>query len=255
VLSRRWAIFAISVALAAWGAWALGQWQFHRLQERRVSNHRTVVNLESLPVPVDTLMTTRHEPDNDYQWRRVTVHGQYDDAHSIVLKYQTRDSAAGVDVITPLRMANGDAVLVDRGWMATENSGNIRPNLPPATTGQVTVTGYVRRNAGGSATNIGDMSTRAISSDSIGKVVDYPLYGGFLDIQTQSPAPQTVLHGTELPDDTSDGPHFFYGLQWWFFGIMAVFGFFYLMYDERKRMREEREKASVPQPQQTLPLP
>ena len=27
-------------------------------------------------------------------------------------------------------------------------------------------------------------------------------------------------------------PHFFYGLQWWFFGLLAVGGFLYLVYDE-----------------------
>jgi len=46
-------------------------------------------------------------------------------------------------------------------------------------------------------------------------------------------------HRTELPDDTSNGPHFFYGLQWWFFGALAVFGFFYLLWDEFRRRRDE----------------
>ena len=32
--------------------------------------------------------------------------------------------------------------------------------------------------------------------------------------------------------ELNNGPHFFYGLQWWFFGALAIFGFFYLMYDE-----------------------
>ena len=41
---------------------------------------------------------------------------------------------------------------------------------------------------------------------------------------------------TELPD-LGNGPHFFYGLQWWFFGLLAVFGFGYLAWDERRRMR------------------
>ena len=40
----------------------------------------------------------------------------------------------------------------------------------------------------------------------------------------------------ELPD-LGNGPHFFYGLQWWFFGLLAVFGFVYLAYDERKKLR------------------
>ena len=48
------------------------------------------------------------------------------------------------------------------------------------------------------------------------------------------------LPSGELPDDTSDGPHFFYGLQWWFFGALAIFGFFYLAWDEAKQRREQR---------------
>jgi len=57
----------------------------------------------------------------------------------------------------------------------------------------------------------------------------------------ESPAPAHRLGATELPDDTSEGPHFFYGLQWWFFGLLAIFGFFYLLYDEwRNGPRGER---------------
>jgi len=249
LLSRRWALFALFVVLAAWGAWALGQWQFHRLQERRADNHRIAANLRDLPVPIDDLLRAGANPPDSYEWRRVTVTGVYDDAHTIVLKYQTSDDgAAGVDVVTPLRTSDGTAVLVDRGWMGTENSGNVRPKLPTATSGQVTVTGYVRRSASGGATDVADLATRAISSEQIGKVVPYPLYGGFLDLAAQSPRASDGLTPTDLPDDTSDGPHFFYGLQWWFFGVLAVFGFFYLMYDERKRMTEARASESPKHP-------
>ncbi len=249
LLSRRWALFALFVVLAAWGSWALGQWQFHRLQERRADNHRTAANLRELPVPIADLLKAGTSPATSYEWRRVTVTGTYDDANTVVLKYQTSDNgAAGVDVVTPLRTADGTAVLVDRGWMGTENSGNVRPKLPAATTGEVTVTGYVRRDATGGATDVADLATRAISSQKIGKVLPYPLYGGFLDLAAQSPPSSDNLTATDLPDDTSDGPHFFYGLQWWFFGVLAVFGFFYLMYDERRQLREARRSEGADHP-------
>ena len=45
------------------------------------------------------------------------------------------------------------------------------------------------------------------------------------------PTPAEPLVPAELPE-LDNGPHFFYGLQWWFFGVLAVFGFFYLVYDE-----------------------
>lgn len=249
LLSRRWVLFALVVALAAWGAVRLGEWQFHRLAERKHSNHVIGRNLEATPVPIEDVMSSDHPPRADDEWRRVTVHGTWDAAHTIVLKYQTRDSGPGIDVVTPLETANGSAVLVDRGWMVSENSGASRPKLPATADGMVTVTGYVRRDATGGATVVDHLATRAISSRTAGQVLPYPLYRGFLDLEVESPKPPARLGAVELPDHTGDGPHFFYGLQWWFFGVLAVFGFFYLAWDEvRKRRREESqgpEHASV----------
>ena len=57
-----------------------------------------------------------------------------------------------------------------------------------------------------------------------------------MDLKTESPRPAQPLESTELPE-LDNGPHFFYGLQWWFFGLLAVFGFFYLLYDEWRAQR------------------
>jgi cytochrome oxidase assembly protein ShyY1 len=104
----------------------------------------------------------------------------------------------------------------------------------------VTVTGWVRRDATGGATDVSELSTRAVSSRAIGEVTPYTLYRGFVDLAHESPAPAEQLELTELPDDTSNGPHFFYGLQWWFFGALAVFGFCYLAWDELRQPQGRR---------------
>jgi cytochrome oxidase assembly protein ShyY1 len=244
LISRRWILFALTVAALAWGASLLGQWQFHRLDERRADNRLVARNLDRPPVPFDTVLRLGKEPSHDDEWREVVAHGTWDDAHTVVVKYQTRDGAPGVDVVTPLRTDSGAAVLVDRGWLATENVGGRRPDLPDATTGPVTVTGWVRVSGTGGSTRVTDLATRAISSTAISRVLPYRLYGGFVDLHTESPTPKVQLGATELPDDTSEGPHFFYGLQWWFFGALAVFGFGYLAYDEWRRAHEEDEPVS-----------
>jgi len=247
LFTRRWVLFALTVGLLAWGATLLGQWQFHRLDDRRAENRLVKQNLAQPPVPIDELLAVAKAPDPDHEGRKVIVHGTWDDRHTIVLKYQTRDGGAGVDVVTPLVTAAGPAVLVDRGWMATENSGATRPKLPTSPAGEVTVIGWIRKDAGGRASEVNDLATRAISSTAAGKVLGYPLYGGFLDAETESPAPAKALGATELPDDNSEGPHFFYGLQWWFFGFLAVFGFGYLAYDEWQQARRRAEASERPQ--------
>ncbi len=183
-------LFAIVVAALVWAAILLGQWQFHRLDERKHDNRLVATNLKRAPAPVDDVLSTNKAPSASDEWRRVTVHGSWDDKHTIVLKYQTRDAGAGVDVVTPLVTESGTAVLVDRGWISTDNTGGSRPpDLPPVTHGQVTVTGWVRSDATGDATRVSDLSTRAISSGRIAEVMPYPLYRGFLDLAEESPPP------------------------------------------------------------------
>jgi len=237
LFTRRWVLFALAVAALAWLATELGQWQFHRLEDRRQENSRVTENLDQPPVPITDLMAVGKPVPEKNEWRKAIVHGTWDDENTIVLKYQTRNGAAGVDVVTPLVTDSGAAVLVDRGWMSTANNGGERPELPEAGTGVVTVIGWVRVDGTGRATEVNDLETRALSSSAVAEVLDTPLYGGFLDLHTERPVPVASLEPIELPDDTSEGPHFFYGLQWWFFALLAVTGFGYLAYDEARMAR------------------
>ena len=55
-LSRRWILFAITVALLAYGASLLGNWQFHRPHNRKADNRLTAKNLTAAPLPIDDVM-------------------------------------------------------------------------------------------------------------------------------------------------------------------------------------------------------
>jgi hypothetical protein len=109
----------------------------------------------------------------------------------------------------------------------------------------VSVVGYLRQDGTGSSTAVDDHSTRAISSRAIGPVIGMRVYGGFVALKTENGKPASGLVATDLPD-LSNGPHFFYGLQWWFFAALAVFGFFYLMYDELVNGRRGTRPGDVP---------
>jgi len=231
LLSRRWILFAITVALLAVLAWRLGLWQFHRLEDRKATNAIIERNLAGTPTPVDQVLAPGRPVDKQDQWRRVVASGTYDPANTVLVRYQTRDGAAGVDVVVPLVTPSGTALLVDRGWLAAENRGADVHDVPPPPAGEVTVTGWVRIDGSGSSTQVDDHSVRSVSSAAIGPVVGHPVYAGFVDLETESPAAATPLTVTELPE-LNNGPHFFYGLQWWFFALLAIFGFCYLAYDE-----------------------
>ena len=60
----------------------------------------------------------------------------------VLLRDQSRGDAVGDDVLTPLQLADGSAVLVDRGWVHSGSSRSRRTIAPP-TAGTVIVRGIV----------------------------------------------------------------------------------------------------------------
>jgi cytochrome oxidase assembly protein ShyY1 len=248
LLSRRWFLFAITVVVLAYGCYLLGQWQFHRLRDRESTNTQTRQNLTADPAPVAEVLAPGRPARERDEWRRVSATGRYLADQSVVIRYQTRDGASGVDIVTPLRTATGAALLVDRGWLKTGNVGADQVDAPPPPAGEVTVVGWVRADATGSAASVSDGSARAISSRQIATTMDVPVYGGFVDVEKESPAPDVALVHAEKPD-LGNGPHFFYGLQWWFFGVLAVFGFCYLAYDERRKLAAARAATASEGPE------
>jgi cytochrome oxidase assembly protein ShyY1 len=236
LFTRRWLLFLAAVGVLAYGCLWLGEWQFSRLHDREHRNAEAHANLAMEPVPVDQVLSAGEDVTRADEWSRVTMTGTYRPGDTVVVRYQTRDGAAGVDVVTPLLLGDGTGVLVDRGWLPTENVGDALASAPAPPPGQVTVTGWTRSDATGDSTHVDDGSVRAISSRAIGEDLGYPLLRGFVDADTETPAPAEALVRAELPD-LGEGPHFFYGLQWWFFGLLAIFGFGYLAYDERRKSR------------------
>ena len=233
LVSRRWATFALVVALLAWLAWWLGEWQFGRLEERQARNAVIERNERAPVTPVGQLTAPGADVAAGDEWRVVTATGTYDEDDTVLVRYRTRDGAAGVDVVVPLVTDGGTALLVDRGWVPADNSGAHADDVPAPPPGEVTVTGWLRRDATGDSTVVTDGSTRAISSDRIGEALGQEVYGGFVDLRSEDPPAEQPLARAELPD-LDNGPHFFYGLQWWFFGVLALFGFCYLAWDERR---------------------
>ncbi len=231
LVSRRWIAFALVVVGLAWVAWRLGEWQFHRLDDRKERNAIIERNEVAGADPVEQVLAPGRAVSRTNEWRIVEATGTYAVEDTVIVRYRTRQGSAGVDVVVPLELADGSSVLVDRGWFGTDNRGAASEDVPEPPAGEVTVTGWVRSDAEGDSTQVTDQSTRAVNSARIGEALDREVLGGWIDLRSESPEPATPLLPVEMPE-LNNGPHFFYGLQWWFFGALAIFGFFYLMYDE-----------------------
>ena len=248
LLSRRWVLFLVAVLFMAWGAVRLGEWQFHRLHDREQRNAYTERNLAAEPAPVTDVLSPDRSLPESREYRQVTATGTYAADATFVVRYQTRDGDGGVDVVTPLRLDDGSFVLVDRGWMATRDPGFGPDDAPNPPAGRVEVSGWARADSTGDKTGITGGSTREISSRAATGRVDGPLLQGFVDLQKETPTVTPALVPADEPD-LGDGPHLFYGIQWWFFGALAIGGFGYLVWDEARggsgRQRPRRRPPST----------
>jgi cytochrome oxidase assembly protein ShyY1 len=225
LLTRRWLGLLLAVVVLGFGCVELGRWQFWRYSTRQESNAAIRSNLAQPAVPVERVMSTTEPVPESAEWTNVEATGTYDTSHQVLVLYRTRDGAAGVDVVDPLVTGSGTALLVDRGWVQTAANANETPDVPAPPSGTVTVTGWVRRSSTGGSNQVSPSggSVRAISSDAIGAGLPYPVYDGFLDRTKEEPA-ASPAPAPALAPDLSSGPSFFYGLQWWFFALLA-FGF------------------------------
>lgn len=117
---------------------AAARWQHDRMTAKELlraeydaASQRAAVDLAHLPIPSDPA-PLRYVP--------VTVDGAYDASRQFLVDNRVRAGRAGYEVVTPLTMADGRIVLVDRGWIA---QGASRAELPQAAppSGIVTVRG------------------------------------------------------------------------------------------------------------------
>lgn len=236
LLSPRWLAFAAFALVLAAVAIRLGFWQWHRWEDRGERNDHTRVLIKSPQVDV-----ADRQPDEE--WTPVVARGVYLAEDEVTVKFAVRDGKPGAEVVTPLRMDDGTTLLVNRGWLPTENTGQRPSNIPAPPTGEVTVEGWWHPDteAGDSATTPVDGQIRAISSDAIGRAMAADVREGYLALTDQSPSPPDELTLAAQPD-LGSGPHFWYAVQWWFFAGLAIVGYFWFARAEAV----DRRKPSAP---------
>ena len=237
----RWALLIVFVAVLGVVFVSLGNWQLDRLAQRKERNATTIANEQQPVQPYEQVFT--HPITDADQWQRVEARGSFDADHQFVVRYRSNGGADGYEVVTPLRTASG-AVLVDRGFIPLERGTRIPSVAPAPPTGEVTVVGHVRRNERGrrAATTPAGNQVRLINSDAIAVTLPYEIESGYIGLLTVQPEQQGGFQPIQLPD-LSEGPHFWYAVQWFMFTAIGVAGIVVFIRGDLRARREEREDA------------
>ena len=238
----RWALLIIFVAVLGIAFVNLGEWQLDRLAQRRERNATTIAN-EQKPIQPYAQVFTHPITDAD-QWQRVEARGTFDPDHQFVVRYRSNGGVDGYEVVTPLRTASG-AVLVDRGFIPLDRGTRIPSVAPAPPAGEVTVVGHVRRNEQGRRAAIRPVGNqmRLISSNAIAATLPYEIGSGYIGLLSVQPEQQGGFQPIQLPE-LSEGPHFWYAVQWFMFTAVAVAGIVVFIRGDLRARREEDVDAA-----------
>ncbi len=237
MFSRRWWWTSLLVIAAIGVSIRLGIWQLNRNAQRQAAIRHTqavlampVLDLNLRPLPTDLA---------GMEYRQVTASGKYDFSQQVALRNQVRSRMLGSDpglaLVTPLILSDGQAVLVERGWIPLDYASPqswAQFDEP----GTVTVTGILRLSLESGEVGSALIDPTLSPGDSR---LDLWNYVNLPRLQQQLPYPILPVYIQQAPGanreslpyrfieepDLDPGAHIGFALQWFFYASLLFFGY------------------------------
>ncbi len=235
--SRRWWWTTLLVLVGTAVLVLLGFWQLGRYSQNHAFNLHLAamqaaptLDLTSAPVPADL---------TQLEYQSVQLAGVYDFAHEVAIRNQVWTQTWGDDMgyalLTPLRLADGRGVLVERGWVPLQD--NTRNSWQPfEEAGTVTVTGVIRLPAapemGGGVPDptlapgqSGLDFWNLIDIPRLQKQIPYPLLPVYIQQTSDAARSGYPYPYPSLPDPADDTTNLGYAFVWFLFAGLLFFGY------------------------------
>lgn len=225
---------------------ALSNWQWHRLQDRQIANAQIQAQITKDPVPITDLILesegARSVPA-DSQWRTVGMTGVWMQDSQVLVRKKSLESDLGLWVVTPLRLADGTIVMINRGWTAAANSAVDSPVVSNVPVGTIEVLGRLRDVTERTKPAPNDLPQGQVDRIVPNEIVDSPdtLTNAYVEMTASRPESLTSEIRSLPAPEVTEGAHRSYAIQWIFFEIMTVIGWIILVRNEVK----EQRKAAV----------
>ncbi len=233
LLRPSWVALPAAVGCFAVAAFTLlAPWQFRRAAERAERNAAIERSFSTPPQPLRTVLAAGVAPTQGTEWRQVQITGRDLPRAEMVVRLRTVQGQPAYEVLVPLRLANGSAVLVDRGYLRPAAGVRV-PQYPLVPAGEVTVTGRLQTDEpdphnGAVVQRDGHRQVYAVNTRTVSAATGVRLEPGYVQLVDGSPGALSALPLPQL----DPGPSFAYALQWIAFGTMAPLGLSYFAWRE-----------------------
>jgi surfeit locus 1 family protein len=140
---RRRAVVVLVATLIGMAVTArLGVWQLHRASQKEAlqsaldtRGNLPALSMEALPRSDSQAHTELHRP--------VVLRGEWQQGATVFLDNRQMNGRPGFFVLTPLVLAPGDAVLVQRGWVPRDVQDRTRVPAVPTPAGPIEIKGWL----------------------------------------------------------------------------------------------------------------
>ncbi len=234
LLRPGWLALITAVTLFVVACYAvLAPWQFGRESQRDAEQHTLDVASTIPPAPLAQVLPPGGVTP-EVEWRQVTATGTYLPEAEGLVRLRVYDGKPAFEVLTPLRTADGQVVVVNRGYV-TAASGAVVPSYPAPPTGEVTVTARLRvdetdpdRRAAFTAD--GHRQLYVADARTLTAATGLPITTGYLALAAGQPGVLNPLPvAPAAAQSAAPFTNFSYALQWLTFGAIAVFALVYFV--------------------------
>ena len=244
MFSRRWWLATLLILIASAACIRLGFWQLDRLKQERSFTDQVhalqVMPPLNLPAQVDL---------STMEYRAVTATGTYDFQNQIATRDQYNGVQPGYDLLTPLQFSDGEAVLVDRGWIPADGNSTPADWRKYDQPGQAAISGIIRLGQTqptlGSDTDpmLTPNQTRLdfwvyVNMDRIRQQTPYPILPVYVEL---NPNPSITNPPIPIQQETLDlssgSNNLNYAIQWFSFSILFIIGYAYYLWRRELRKR------------------
>lgn len=237
----------------------LGRWQLHRYQDKHAQAELIRRNQAAAILPLQQLLPTPDSPlRRGDRYRRVSVQGVYDaDGTRLVRNRPHRgdDASAtyGYEIVVPLVLPDGSALLVDRGWVPNGRFGAApggRPDaVPDPPSGTVTVVARLRASEPRLQRDLPAGQVASVSVPQIASETGHSAYQAYGALVSETPsAPDAPAALDPERADGGEGINASYAVQWVVFALLGL-GFPIWVIRRRREAAAERAAEAVATPE------